>query len=340
MALFTRFRSTRSRTSDALGSTSDALSTSGTRTKRDRTVRSLAAAALALPLLAACGSSGASADETITFAAVPSESSSTLESSFENVTALIEEETGKTVEFQNASDYAAVVEGMRAGQIDAASFGPFAYVIAKDSGIDMEPAAAPTNDKDKAPAYTSLAYVKKGSDITGLKDLKGKNVCFVDKASTSGYLLPMKGIMDEGLDMDKDMKQTLTGGHDASLLSLSSGECDAAFAHDTMLDTLESTDQVKPGSLEPVWESEPITEDPIAVNNESLDPELAEQLTTVLREKANVPAMVEAGICSSGDDCALPEEIEYGYAEVADSDFDSIREICDATQADACTNVG
>lgn len=307
---------------------------------RPRTLRSLAAAALALPLLAACGSSGGGDDDTITFAAVPAESSSTLESSFENVTALIEEETGKTVEFQNASDYAAVIEGMRAGQIDAASFGPFAYVIAKDSGIDMEPAAAPTNDADKDPAYTSLAYVKKGSDIKGLSDLKDKNVCFVDAASTSGYLVPMKGIMDAGLDMDKDLKPQLTGGHDASLLSLDSGECDAAFAHDAMLQTLEESDQVKSGSLEPVWESDPITEDPIAVNNESLDPELAKQITTVLREKANVPAMVEAGICADEDDCVLPEEITYGYKEVADSDFDTIRDICDATQADACKNVG
>ncbi|WP_240517971.1 phosphate/phosphite/phosphonate ABC transporter substrate-binding protein [Brevibacterium aurantiacum] len=306
---------------------------------RSRTVRSLTAAALALPLLAACGSSGDDGD-TITFAAVPAESSSTLESTFENVTALLEEETGKTVEFQNASDYAAVIEGMRAGQIDAASFGPFAYVIAKDSGIDMEPAAAPTSDPKKDPAYTSLAYVKKGSDIKGLSDLKGKKVCFVDKASTSGYLVPMKGIMDEGLDMEKDMEQVLTGGHDASLLSLDSGECDAAFAHDTMLKTLEESDQVKPGSLEPAWESEPITEDPIAVNNESMDPELAKQITTILREKANVPAMVDAGICSSEDDCVLPEEIEYGYKPVEGSDFDSIRDICDATQADACKNVG
>ena len=309
------------------------------RTARARTVRSLTAAALALPLLAACGSAGGD-DDTITFAAVPAESSSTLESSFDDVTALLEEETGKKVEFENASDYAAVIEGMRAGQIDAASFGPFAYVIAKDSGIDMDAAAAPAHDADKAPAYTSLAYAKKGSGIKGLSDLKGKNVCFVDKASTSGYLVPMKGIMDEGLDMDKDMKQTLTGGHDASLLSLDSGECDAAFAHDTMLKTLEDSDQVKAGSLEAVWESDPITEDPIAVNNESLDPELAKQITTVLREKANIPAMIDAGVCSSEDDCVLPEEIEYGYAEVDDSDFDSIRDICDATKADACKNIG
>ena len=305
---------------------------------RPRTVRALAAGALALPLLAACGT--AEAEDTITFAAVPAESSTTLESSFENITKLLEEETGKKVEFQNASDYAAVIEGMRAGQIDAASFGPFAYVIAKDSGINMEPAAAPTSDPEVDPAYTSLAYAKKGSDITGLKDLKGKKVCFVDAASTSGYLVPMKGLMDEGLDMDKDLTPILSGGHDSSLLSLSSGDCDVAFAHDTMLKTLEKSGQVDSGSLVSVWESESITEDPIAVNKDSLDPEMADTITGILREKANKPAMVEAGICSSEDDCVLPEEIEYGYKEVDDSDFDSIRDICDATQADACKNVG
>ncbi|WP_169251001.1 phosphate/phosphite/phosphonate ABC transporter substrate-binding protein [Brevibacterium sp. 'Marine'] len=307
---------------------------------RSKAVRTITAGLLALPLLAACGSSGGSGDDTITFAAVPAESSSTLESSFENVTKLLEEETGQKVEFQNASDYAAVIEGMRAGQIDAASFGPFAYVIAKDSGIDIEPAAAPTNDKAKDPAYTSLAYVKKGSDITGLKDLKGKKVCFVDKASTSGYLVPMKGLQDEGIDMDKDLEPVLSGGHDASLLSLNSGDCDAAFAHDAMLTTLEKSGQVEKGSLEPVWESDPITEDPIAVNNDSLDADTAAKITNILREKANVPAMVEAGTCDSEDDCVLPEEITYGYKEVSDADFDAIRDICDATQADACKNVG
>lgn len=124
--------------------------------------------------LVACGSSDSGSDsdsdtaaagETLTFAAVPAESSATLEQTFQNITALIEQETGATVEFQNASDYAAVIEGMRAGQVDLASFGPFSYVIGKDSGIDMEPIAAPTNDPEVAPAYTSLAYVPADSDI-------------------------------------------------------------------------------------------------------------------------------------------------------------------------------
>lgn len=305
---------------------------------RSRASFAVAATVVTLPFLAACGSSGG--EDTITFAAVPSESSATLESSFENVTALIEQETGQTVEFQNASDYAAVIEGMRAGQIDVASFGPFAYVISRDSGINMEPAVSPTNDPDVAPSYTSLAYVREGSDVQGIEDLEGREVCFVDAASTSGYLVPMKGIMDAGLDMENDMTPILSGGHDASLLSLASENCDVAFAHDTMLQTLENSGQVEPGTLVPVWESDPITEDPIAVNHDSLDPELAEQITTILREQANIPAMVEAGICASAEDCSLPEEIEYGYVPVEDSDFDAIREICEVTNADACENIG
>ncbi|MGD7002897.1 phosphate/phosphite/phosphonate ABC transporter substrate-binding protein [Corynebacterium halotolerans] len=305
---------------------------------RSRASHAVVATAATLPFLVACG--GAGGEDTITFAAVPSESSATLESSFENVTALIEQETGQTVEFQNASDYAAVIEGMRAGQIDVASFGPFAYVISKDSGINMEPAVSPTNDPEAAPAYTSLAYAREGSEIQGIEDLEDRNVCFVDAASTSGYLVPMKGIMDAGMDMETDMTPILAGGHDASLLSLASENCDVAFAHDTMLQTLEASGQIEPGSLVPVWESDPITEDPIAVNHDSLDPELAEQLTTVLREQANIPAMVEAGVCPSEEDCTLPEEIEYGYTPVDDSDFDAIRDICEVTDADACQNVG
>lgn len=304
-----------------------------------RTAGIVGVAALTTLSLTACGSE--TSGETITFAAVPSESSTSLESSFENITKLLEQETGATVEFQNASDYAAVIEGMRAGQIDVASFGPFSYVIAKDSGVNMEAAASPTHDENEPPAYTSLAYVKSdNNDIQGLEDLEGKKVCFVDQASTSGYLVPMKGFMDAGLDMETDLEQVLAGGHDASLLSLDTGNCDVAFAHDTMLMTLENSGQIESGAVKPIWESDPITEDPLSVNFESLGEETANQVMEILRTKANKPALVEAGICESEESCELPEEIEYGYVEVTDADFDPIREICEVTNAEACENVG
>lgn len=302
----------------------------------------LAAGALlaaTLPVLAACGSSSDNGD-TITFAAVPAEASTSLKGDYENITKLIEKETGKKVKFQDASDYAAVIEGQRAGKIDVASYGPFSYAIAKDSGVNLEPVASPSDKEAESPTYTSLAYVKGKSSIKSLKDLKGKKVCFVDAASTSGYLVPSKGLMDEGLDMKKDIEPVMAGGHDASLLSLNSGNCDVAFAHDAMLSTLDKPGQLKAKDFHSIWESDPITEDPIALNADTLDAEVVDKIRTAIRDKANKPALVKDGICSSEEDCNLPEETGWGYKKVEDKDFDSIRELCRVTKADACTNVG
>lgn len=316
--------------------------------RNNRTLAAAFAAALTLPVLTACGSNSSDSaknaasgeKETLVMAAVPAESSQSLQSDFEVIAKLLEKETGVKVEFQTASDYAAVIEGQRAGKIDIASYGPFSYVIAKDSGIPLEAVAAPTSDESKKPAYTSLAYVKKGSDIKGIEDLKGKNVCFVDPGSTSGYLVPTKGLMDAGLDPKSDIQPIMAGGHDASLITLNDGGCDVAFAHDTMLKTLESTGQVPAGALESVWESDPITEDPIAINTDTVPAELVKKIKTAIQTKANKPALIEAGICADEESCVLPEEIEWGYLPVTDADFDSIRDICKVTKADACESVG
>lgn len=297
-----------------------------------------AAAVLSAGALTACSSSDDG--DTITFAAVPAESSQSLAGTFGNIVQVIENATGKDVEFQSASDYAAVIEGQRAGQIDIASYGPFSYVIAKDSGVDLDPVAAPVGDPAAKPSYTALAYVKKGSDITSLADAKDKKVCFVDAASTSGYLFPSEGLLGSGIDPDADVEPIMAGGHDASLLAVESGQCDIGFAHDAMLTTLEKSGQLQSGDLVPVWESVPITEDPIALNLSTLAPEDVDKIRTALRERANKPAMVADGICASEEDCILPEEIEWGYVEVSDADYDSIRAVCEATEADACRSVG
>lgn len=314
-------------------------------TSKPTIVRAAAAAAalLAVTAVSACGESAGSSSaeastdsEVLTFAAVPAEASASLSSDFAKIIALIEQETGKTVEFQNATDYAAVIEGQRAGKIDIASYGPFSYVIASDSGVPLEPLAAPTSDPDVFPAYTSLAYVREDSDITDLAGAEGRKVCFVDPASTSGYLVPSKGLLDLGMDLDADITPIMAGGHDASLLALESGQCDIAFAHDTMLNTLEGDGQIEAGALKSVWESDKIPEDPIAVNTDTVDAETVAKIDAALSTTANKPALVEAGICESESDCELPEEIEWGYLPVDESDYDPIRDICDVTKAEAC----
>lgn len=310
-----------------------------TRRQGMRSLAALSTAVLGTGALASCGTGAGSGSEEIVFAAVPAESSQSLEQTFGHIVALLEKATGRPVTFQNASDYAAVIEGQRAGKIDIASYGPFSYVIAKDSGIALEAVVAPTHEEGVAPAYTSLCYTREGSGIASLADLAGKKVAFVDKASTSGYLVPMKGLMDAGLAIGTDLTEVLAGGHDASLLALASGEVDAAFAHDTMIATLEESGQVEPGALVSIWESEPIPEDPIALNTSTLDAGTIETIRTALQTTANKPALVAEGICASEEECALPEEIEWGYAPVTDADYAPIRALCAATDAEACQAV-
>lgn len=306
-------------------------------TRPSRILATAATAALAAVGLVGCSADDADGDtRTISLGAIPSESSVTLETSYGNLVELLEQETGHPVEFNNASDYAAVVEGMRAGQIDMASFGAFTYVIAKDSGMDITPAGAPTEAEDAPPAYHSLAYVPADSDIQNIEDLAGRTVCFVDVASTSGYLVPTKGLMDAGIDRASDLDELITGGHDASLLSVAAGDCDAGFAQDSMLPSLLASGQLEEGQLRPVWESDPIPEYPLTVNQDSLGEELAAEITAVIQDKANIPYLVESGICDAAENCVLPENMGYGWVAIDDAAFDPIREICAVADAEAC----
>ncbi|QDQ98921.1 phosphate/phosphite/phosphonate ABC transporter substrate-binding protein [Tomitella fengzijianii] len=301
-----------------------------------RRLTAVAAAVAAGGTLAACGQSAqAAGGDELVFAAVPAESSSTLQQSFEPIVELLSQATGKEVVFQNVTDYASVIEGQRAGKIDIASYGPFSYVIAREAGVPVDPVVASVDEAGAVPSYNSVAYALPGSGITDLAGAQGKRVCFVDRASTSGHLAPLEGLAAAGLGPG-GYSEVIAGSHDASVLSLVGGQCDVAFTHNDMLTTLERSGQLEPGAVEQVWQSAPLPEDPIVVNRDTVDDETREAIVTALRERANKPALVDAGICPSEDECTLPEETEWGYTPVDDADYDAVRRICEVTKAEAC----
>lgn len=309
-----------------------------------RTATGLLAAA-SLLMVTACGEGAVSStsdapagagDDTFVFAAVPSEESQSLQSQYEVIIELLEQETGKTVEFQNATDYSAVIEGQRAGKIDLAGYGPFPYKIAKDSGVPIEPIASPVDAPDEEPGYKSHAWAPADSDIASLADFKGKKICFVDPASTSGYLYPSAGLLEAGIDPKEDIEPIMAGGHDASAIAIDSGQCDAGFAYDEIPSMLVESGQLEEGALESIWESEMIMGSPLAMNTESLDAETQDAIRTALTEKANVEYLVESGICEDEESCVLPEYSTWGFVPVTDEDYDGVRRVCETTEAEAC----
>jgi len=310
------------------------------------TVRRIATAcaALALLTLTACGQSAAGAPAadagTLVFAAVPSEQSTTLKQSYEPLLAMLEKETGMTIEFQNATDYAAVIEGMRAGQIDIAQYGPFSYVLAKNQADGITPIASSVEEKGGKPGYQSYGITAAGSGITDLAGFAGRTVCFVDPNSTSGYLYPTAGLIEAGVDPVNGIKPTFAGGHDASALSVASGQCEAGFAYDSIVDVqLIESGQLKAGQLEVVWKSEMIAGSPIALSGD-LDPQLRQKITDAFEQKANVDYLTANGFCPSTDECQVGEEDGWGYVPVDDTLYDGVRQVCDVTKAESCTSLG
>lgn len=300
-----------------------------------------AAAALAL---AACGqsaaepSSGGSAGgkTTLVVAAVPAEESTSITSQWGGIAKLLERETGTKVTIQQATDYAAIIEGQRAGKIDLAMYGPLSYVMARDGGVPVEPIGSLIDAKGEKPGYTSMAWVPADSSATDLKGLAGKKVCFVDKASTSGYLYPSAGLEAVGLDPETGVTPVMAGGHDATLLATKSGQCDAGFAYDTMSAELIKKGQLKDGELKKVWTSETIPGSPIAMNTQTVPADLQAKIKAAIVEKGNKEALVSAGDCSDAASCPLPED-SWGFTPSTDADYASVRTVCEITKSPACT---
>jgi phosphonate transport system substrate-binding protein len=112
--------------------------------------------------------------EKLVFAAVPSEESSALQESYEPIIEVLESELGLDIEFFQATDYAGVIEGQIAGNVDLAQYGPFSYVIARTNGADIRPAGAMVEEEGAEPGYQSYGIVPAGSDIASLEDYAGR----------------------------------------------------------------------------------------------------------------------------------------------------------------------
>jgi len=318
---------------------------------RSTRVTFAAIAAAGLIALAGCSAAPAGADadnggaattsewpEKLTFAQIPSESATGIAEDNAAILELLEKELGVEVELQEVTSYAAVIEALRAGQVQIAGMGPFSYVVAQDGGAGVLPLGALADAADEEAGYQSYGIVNPDSGITDIAGFKGKKVCFVDPTSTSGYLFPSAGLLDAGIDLEKDITPVMAGGHDASALSVADGTCDAGFAYDTMVtEQLVASGQLSEGDVEIVWESEVIPGSPYVASTQ-LPEDLQEELVRIFQELLNKPALIEAGICTSEDDCILPEESEYGFIPVDDSLYDGIREVCDITKSESCVS--
>ena len=109
--------------------------------------------------------------------------------------------------------YVAVVEAFGTRKADIAAFTTYGYILAHER---YGAKARMTVLRHGSADYKSQFVVRADSNIKSLKDLNQKKLAFVDPASASGYLLPLKALHDQKVTP----KETVFAGKHDNVISM------------------------------------------------------------------------------------------------------------------------
>lgn len=220
-----------------------------------------AAAALALLGLPAAAQDWKAQYPELTLGVIPAENATGTADRWAPLTAYLTKTLGVPVKLRVASDYAAVIEGQRAGNIQIAWYGPASFSRAVMTGVKLEPIVNQKHETG-ASGYYSVVYVLASSPYKTVEDLKGKNLALVDPNSTSGNQAPRFFLKRAGYDVEKFFGKTFfAGSHENAVLALTQGTADAAAnlwnsETDTMVTRMAAKGMLKKPDGTPMQQSD------------------------------------------------------------------------------------
>ncbi|MDT7952143.1 MAG: phosphonate ABC transporter substrate-binding protein [Acetobacteraceae bacterium] len=182
-----------------------------------------AGAATSLVARPAAAQSWKQAYPELVLAVVPAENASGVNDRWQPFVAYLSNQLGTKVTLRVANDYAAVIEGQRAGNIHIGYYGPASFSRALVTGVNVTAFVIDVNS-DGSKGYYSVFYVKKDSPYQKIEDLKGKNLGLVDPNSTSGYNMPLFTLNKHEINAEQFFDKVLiTGSHENAVLALWQG---------------------------------------------------------------------------------------------------------------------
>ncbi len=150
--------------------------------------------------------------------------------------------TGIPLEFIILSRYGNIIDRFKAEHMDGAFFGSFTGALAIEK-LGVVPLARPVN-LDNTSSYRGYIFVRKDSGIRTARDMKGKKMAFVEKATTAGYLYPLAFLRENGIaDIDRYFgAYFFAGSHDAAIAAVLSGKADVGAAKHSIYDRVRNED--------------------------------------------------------------------------------------------------
>jgi phosphonate transport system substrate-binding protein len=173
------------------------------------------------------------------------------------------------VQIVRVEGYAPTIEAMRSEKVDIANFGSLGYIVAAEKG-GAEAIVSRGNPDGTLGGYRSVIAVPKGSSYNSLADLKAHSkdivFAFADPASTSGNLFPRVGLLNAGINPEKDFKKVVfAGNHLASAMTVKAGKVDAGAFMEAVRTRLITANKMQPEDVRVIWTSDLIPNGPLAV---------------------------------------------------------------------------
>ncbi len=146
--------------------------------------------------------------------------------------------TGIKMKLTILSRYGDVIDGFVSRKMDGAFFEGFPAILAMDR-LGVEPLVRYVNLNGKS-TVQSYVFVRKDSGIKNAKDMIGKRIAFVDRATITGYLFAVAFLKDGGVsNLDRYLKEYyFTGSHDSVIFSVLDYRADIGTAKNKFYEML------------------------------------------------------------------------------------------------------
>jgi len=134
--------------------------------------------------------------------------------------------------------YGNIVDNFQSLGLDGAFLGSFTYVLAH-ARLGLHVLARPENDNGVS-TYYGMIFVRKDSRIRTVRDMKGKRLACVDKATTAGYLLPMAYFHEHAVRKPRQYLAEIyfTGTHENAIADVLDRKADIGAAKNTVFERM------------------------------------------------------------------------------------------------------
>lgn len=141
----------------------------------------------------------------------------------------LEERLGVPVEMFPAPDYAGVMQGLLADQLDYSALGASAYAGIYLQDPDAVEPVFVSAEADGSLGYIAVMLARADSGIENIEQMEGRSLVYADANSTSGYLVPRAELAAMGIDDTTYFSNTgFGGGHEQGVIAVVNGQYDAA----------------------------------------------------------------------------------------------------------------